>query len=180
MGLSTHCHLRTATQLARDFKSIPGAVDVRIQQRFDAPQVKLEIDRARASSLGITPDEIVKNVVSSVSNSATYSPSIWIDPKTGIDYLFGVQFPENTIKTFADLLDIAITSPLQSRAVPLSWLAKTVPLKGPIELNHVNLEPVIDIFMDAQGRDIGGIARDAQRLMDKAKLPPGYKATDPR
>jgi multidrug efflux pump subunit AcrB len=166
----------TAVKLAEQFKTIPGAVDVRIQQRFDAPEVKLEIDRGRASAVGITPDEIVKNVVSSVANSATYNPAIWIDPKTGIDYLFGVQFPDNTISNFDDLMNIPITSATQNRSVPLNWLAKASKMSGPIELNHVNLQPVIDIYMDAQGRDIGGVARDTQKWIDKMKLPEGYLA----
>ncbi len=163
-----------AKKIIEDFKKIPGAVDVRIQQRFDAPQIKMDIDREHASEVGITPDEVVKNVVSAVSNSATYNPAIWIDPKTGIDYLFGVQFPENTIKDFNQLMQIPITSPMQNRSVPLSALTKTKQFNGPIELNHVNLQPVIDIYLDAQGRDIAGVANDAQKILDKAKLPPGY------
>jgi CzcA family heavy metal efflux pump len=165
-----------ATQLASEFKKIPGAVDVRVQQRFDAPQLKLNINRDKASELGVSPDEIVKNVVSAVANSSSYDPEIWIDPKTGIDYLFGVQFSEKAVSTENELMNIPITSPQQSRSIPLSDLATVEHGQGPIELNHKNLQPVLDIYLDAQGRDIGGVASDAQKILDSTKLPVGYWA----
>ena len=71
-----------------------------MQQRFDAPEIKLKISREKASDVGLNPDEVVKNVVSAVSNSSTYNFSIWVDPKTGIDYPFGVQYPEESLFQF--------------------------------------------------------------------------------
>jgi multidrug efflux pump subunit AcrB len=163
-----------AESILPEIKKVRGAVDVRIKQKFDAPQIKLEIDRQKAMDVGLTPEDIVKNVVSAVSNSTSFMPDIWIDPKTGIDYLFGVQFREASMSSFESLLNIPITNPQQNRPVPLSWLATTTQTKGPVELNHVNLQPVIDIYLDAEGRDIGGVARDAQRILDTHKMKPGY------
>jgi multidrug efflux pump subunit AcrB len=163
-----------AETLLPEIRKIPGAVDVRIQQKFDAPQMNLNINRQKAMELGLTPEDIVKNVVSGVSNSATYKPSIWIDPKTGIDYLFGVQFEEKSMTSFANLLSIPVTNPQQNRSVPLRWLADTNETKGPVELNHVNLQPVIDIYLDAQGRDIAGVAKDVDKVLASHKLPTGF------
>lgn len=155
-------------------KKIPGAVDVRIQQKLDAPQINLNIDRAKARDLGLTPDDVVKNVVSGVVNSATYSQAMWIDPKTGIDYLLGVQFPENKMDNMQDLLNIPITGPTHKRSVTLGALATTSESKGATEINHKNLQPVIDIFLDAQGRDIAGVSNDVQKILDKVQFPKGY------
>jgi multidrug efflux pump subunit AcrB len=165
-----------AEEIAAEAKKIVGAVDVRVQQRFDAPQISLEIDRAKAKDVGLTPDNIIKNVVSAVSNSVSYNPAIWIDPKTGIDYFFGVQFPENRVQNMDDLMNIPLTSDEQNRSVQLRQIASTTLTKGPIELNHVNLQPVIDIYLDAQGRDIAGVANDVQKIIEKKKLPTGYWA----
>ncbi len=167
---------KVAENYLPEIKKVRGAVDVRIQQKFDAPQINLEIDRHKAMNLGLTPEDIVKNVVSGVSNSASYKPSIWIDPKTGIDYFFGVQFSENLMSSIDNLMDIPVTNPDQNRSVPLRWLATTHESKGPVELNHVDLKPVIDIYLDAQGRDIAGVAKDVQTILNKQPLPAGYFA----
>ena len=165
-----------AESLVPALKKIRGAVDVRVQQRFDAPQITLAVDREKAREMGLTPDEVIKNVVSATSNSATYNQAIWIDPKTGIDYLFGVQFPESIMTSVQQLLLTPITSSVQNRSVPLSSLATTSLTKGATELNHVNLEPVIDVYLDAQDRDISGVAADVQAELNKIKMPKGYAA----
>jgi multidrug efflux pump subunit AcrB len=165
-----------AIDLAAAIKRLPGAVDVRVQQRFDAPQIHLEVDRKEASKLGLTPDGVVRNVVSAVSGSGTFNPAIWIDPKTGIDYPFQVQYPENKFVTFDDLMGISITSNDQNRSVPLRRIARTSLTKGPSEINHVNLKPVIDIYLDAQARDVGSLSRDVEQLIRRSDMPAGYSA----
>ena len=164
---------KLAQELATEMKTIPGAVDVRVQQKFDAPQFHLDVDRKKVRDLGLTPDEVVKNVVSAVSNSSTYNPAIWIDPKTGIDYFFGVQFPEATMSSVADLMNIPVTSQRQDRSVLLKDIATVTEGKGPIELNHKDLQPVVDILLDAQGRDIAGVSNDVQKIIDKKQVPTG-------
>ena len=165
-----------AETLLPKLKSISGAVDVRIKQRFDTPEIQLEIDRRKASDIGLSADTILKNVVSSVANSSAYSPAVWIDPKSGIDYLFGVQMADHSFESMDSLLDIPITSQDQDRSVMLKDVAKLSHSVGPTELNHTNLQPVIDIYLDAQGKDIGSVATDAKKVLDSVTIPAGYWA----
>jgi multidrug efflux pump subunit AcrB len=167
--------LTVANALLPQIKGVRGAVDVRLQQRFDAPEINLNLDREKIRDLGLNPDEVIKNIVSATSNSATYNQQVWIDPKSGVDYLFGVQFPEKNLTTMEDLLQIPITSPFQKRSVPLKWMTNVSIGKGPTELNHSNLQPVLDIFLDAQDRDIAGVAHDIRDLIKKQQLTPGTK-----
>ena len=85
---------RLADQLVELIRAIPGAVDARAQQRLDAPQLYLDVDRDKADALGLSIDSAMKSVVSSVSGSSSFSPAIWVDPRTGLDFQFGVQLPE--------------------------------------------------------------------------------------
>jgi CzcA family heavy metal efflux pump len=163
-----------AQALSEKIKSIRGAVDVRVQQRFDSPQITLNVDRKKSAELGLTTDEVVKNVVSAVSGSSTFSPAIWVDPKSGIDYLLGVQFQESQLNSIEDLKNIPITGRDQDRSVPLERISTITRTQGPSEINHVNLKSVIDIFLDAQGRDIGGVSSDVAKLIQATKLDPGY------
>ena len=165
-----------AQEIAKVIKSIPGAVDVRVQQRFDAPQLKLSVDRKKAGLLGLTTDEVAKNVVSALNGSSTFSPSIWVDPQNGIDYMLGVQFPESRVTHLEDLLDIPITGRFQERSVPLKRMASIAHSQGPTEINHVNLRPVVDIYLDAQGRDIAGVSKDVQHILNQYQFPEGYQA----
>lgn len=166
-----------ATQLAGQIKSLKGSTDIRIQQRFDSPQLNLEVDRKEAGKLGLTVDEVMKNVVSSVSSSTSFNPSIWVDPKSGIDYLFGVQFHESDINNFEELMSIPLTGRHQERSIPLRRIATLKKSTGPNEVHHENLSSVIDLYLDAQGRDIGSLSRSIQKLIQQTQFPKGYSAS---
>jgi HAE1 family hydrophobic/amphiphilic exporter-1 len=71
-----------------------GVSDVFIPQDIDAPALKLNINRIRASELGLSQKEVVDNVISALTSNAMIAPSYWVDPKTGNDYLLTVQYPE--------------------------------------------------------------------------------------
>jgi multidrug efflux pump subunit AcrB len=163
-----------ADQLKEKIKNLRGAVDVRIQQRLDAPQIMLAVDRKKSGELGLSTDEVIKNIVSAVSGSSSFNSSIWVDPTNGIDYLLGVQFSEDTISSLNQLLQIPITGSKQERSVPLSKLVKLTHVSGPSELNHVNLKSVVDIFTDAEDRDVGGLSKDIQKVVNDTALPQGY------
>jgi CzcA family heavy metal efflux pump len=165
-----------AKDLASRLSAVPGAVDVRVQQRFDAPQLDLTVDRAKAGRLGLATDEVVKNVVSALSGSSIFSPAIWVDPRSGIDYLMGVQFPENEVTSVDDLLNVPITGTHQARSVPLRWIASVSRDEGPTELNHINLKPVINILADVDSKDIGSVGRDFDKVIAATTLPDGYRA----
>lgn len=163
-----------AQGLSDKVKSLRGAVDVRVQQRLDAPEIKLNIDRQRTEELGLTTKGVIENVLSAVAGSSTFSPLIWVDPKSGVEYLLGVQFAETAVSRFEDLSRIPIRGPQQNRAVPLGRIATVEKTLGPSEINHVNLEPVIDVFLDSQGRDIGGLCRDIERAIAATPPPASY------
>jgi outer membrane protein TolC len=162
-----------AAELLPEIKKIRGAVDVRVLQRLDAPVLRIDMDRQKVSDLGLTPDLVVKNLVSAVSNSSTYKQNIWIDPATGIDYLLGVQFPESKVRSEKDIREIPITGPDQDRSVPLGTLVSIKKATGATEINHQNLQPVTDILLDAQDRDIGGVGKDLAALIARTPLPNG-------
>ena len=164
-----------ATKLAEKIKKIPGAVDVRIQERFDAPYLDLNIDRKKAMDLGISTDDVIKNVVSAVTGSATFASNvIWVDPKTGINYPMSVQFAEQQVESFPQLENIPIRGLNRERVSPLNKIATITQVKGPVQIDHVNFNRVTDIYLDAQGRDIGGLSEEVQRLINKMPLPEGY------
>jgi len=168
---------KIARALAEEIKKLTGAVDVRVQQRFDDPLIYIDINREKAMDLGVFIDEVVKNVDSAVTGSATFdTSSLWVDPKTGIDYFLAVQIPEAKITDFTQLGNIAIRGFDRNRTFPLNQIATISLTKGWTQINHVNFRPVIDIYLDAQDRDIGGLSNDVLKTINQFSIPQNYSA----
>jgi len=175
--------LEVAHQIAEKIKryaeSVPGAVDVRIQQRLDAPQINIDVDRVKAAQVGLTQEEIVKNVVTALNSSVNFAPSFWIDEKNGNHYFIGAQYRENDIQSINTILDIPVTGKNQPTPVALRTVAKFSRGTAYSEINHLNITRVTDIFVNVQGRDVGSVAHDIERYIDKiktdrAQVPEGY------
>src|SRR5713101_4834168 len=175
--------LEVAHQIAEKIKryaeSVPGAVDVRIQQRLDAPQINIDIDRVKAAQVGLTQEEIVKNVVTALNSSINFAPSFWIDEKNGNHYFIGAQYRENDIQSINTVLDIPVTGKKQPIPVALRTVAKFSRGTAYSEINHLNITRVTDIFVNVRGRDVGAVAADIGRYIDKIKndrtiVPEGY------
>ena len=86
----------------------------------NAPELTLIVNRAKAASLHLTQDDIMKSIIAATNSSIAYNKTnFWIDPVNGMQYFVGVQFPEDAIKTRQDVLDIPITGPKQPTPIPL-------------------------------------------------------------
>ena len=77
----------TALKLATEIQRIPGVADVYIPQDIDYPALKLDVDRTRASELGLDQQEVVGNVITALTSNQMIAPSYWVDPKSGQDYM---------------------------------------------------------------------------------------------
>ncbi len=168
-----------AEKIKRFAESVRGAVDVRIQQRLDAPQINIDIDRVKAAQVGLTQEEIVKNIVTALNSSTNFAPSFWIDEKNGNHYFIGAQYRENDIQSINTVLDIPITGKKQPVPVALRTVAKFSRGTAYSEINHLNITRVTDIFVNVRGRDVGSVAGDIERYIDKIKndrsqVPEGY------
>jgi multidrug efflux pump subunit AcrB len=175
-----------AREIARRVATIPGSVDVRVQQVIHGPQLDYDIDRTRASQLGLTQANVVNSVLTSLSSSVQPSPNFWVSPQNGVAYPLVVQTPQSQIAT----VDAVGATPLASsgtdagetttdvdapsRAVPVASAPPTQLLRNvssmvrattPVDISHFNVQPVFDVFADVQGIDLGTVARGVDRVM---------------
>src|SRR5258708_37114501 len=90
-GMNQRGNYLVAEKLANEVRHIPGAVDVHVQQAFDSPTLYMQIDRARAQSVGIQSRDIAQNVLVSLSSSFQTSPPFWLDPKNAVEYSAAAQ-----------------------------------------------------------------------------------------
>ena len=168
-----------AEKIKRYAETVRGAVDVRIQQRLDAPAINIDVDRIKAAQVGLTQEEIVKNVVTALNSSINFAPSFWIDEKNGNHYFIGAQYRENDIRSINTVLDIAVTGKSQPMPVALRTVAKFSRGTAYSEINHLNITRVTDIFVSVRDRDVGAVAANIQNYIeklssDRAQVPEGY------
>jgi multidrug efflux pump subunit AcrB len=176
-GNDLHVAYGVAEKIKKVVENVSGTEDVRIQQRLDYPQIEINVDRVKAAYLGLTQENIVKNIVTTLNSSINFAPAFWIDHKNGNHYFLGAQYEEEKIQSLETLENISMTSPsLNGNGKPL--LLKNVAAfkrtTAPSEVNHLDISRVIDVYANVSGRDIGSIAADIEEGLKKIDIPSGY------
>ncbi|MEE8467125.1 MAG: efflux RND transporter permease subunit [Planctomycetota bacterium] len=159
-----------ASAIAAEMRQVPGAVDVRVAQPLDYPSIEIQVDRVKAAYLGLTQEEVIKNVTTAINSSVNFSPSFWIAPN-GNHYLLGAQYAEEDIETFETLLDIPIVGAGSTQPTLLRNVATLHRTTSPAVVKHLNITRTLDIFANVEGRDLGSVTRDIEaRLKASPRL----------
>jgi multidrug efflux pump subunit AcrB len=164
-----------AEKLLNQLKFVPGAVDLRIQQAFNYPKIHIDVDRTKASEIGYTQSDVATNLLVSLSGSFQTAPSFWLDPVLGISYSIATQAPQYRVDTLQDLKNIPVSNGRGGTPQILEGLASFSRSGEMAVVSHYDITPVLDIFGAVDGRDLGGVARDIQPIVDRARkeLPEG-------
>jgi multidrug efflux pump subunit AcrB len=165
-----------ADNLLAKMRYVSGAADLRIQQPFDEPYLRYSVERTKAQELGFSAQNIAQNLLVSLSGSFQTSPTFWVDPKNHVSYQIATQTPQYRADTLQDLANLPITGTDPNS--PPSLMASLVSMRrgtGMAVVSHYNVAPVIDIFGNVAGRDLGGVATDINKIIDAARpqLPRG-------
>src|SRR5215813_8883070 len=167
----------TALKLASEIRRIPGVADVYIPQDIDYPALKLDVDRTRASQLGLDQQEVVGNVITALTSNQMIAPSYWVDPRSGQDYMLTVQYTEGQIKSLADLRAIPVRASGNALPTRLDTISSIRRVKAPTEVDHYQIRRVTDIYVRPLGEELGSIADDIDRIIAKTKVPEGLTVT---
>src|SRR6058998_1795687 len=166
-----------ALEVAARMGRIPGAVDVHLHQVVNTPSLQVNVDRSRAAELGLTQRDVANSMLVSLSSSAVVSPNYWSDPRSGINYIVAVQTPQSRVDSVNTLMNTAITPSAAGQSQLLSNLATLERREVPAVISHSNVQPVFDVYADVQGRDLGSVAAEVQKIVAeyRGKLPPGHR-----
>jgi multidrug efflux pump subunit AcrB len=175
-GANQQGNYLAAEKLASEIRHIPGAVDVHVQQAFDTPTIRMNIDRTRAQSVGLQARDIAQNVLVSLSSSFQTAPAFWLDPKNGVSYNVAVQSPQYRVDSVQTLQNIPVGG--GTPGIPpqiLGNMVDTVSTARPAEISHYNVQPMINVYASVDGRDLGGVADEvAKRVKNiESQLPKG-------
>ena len=168
---------RVALDLLARVKAVRGAVDTHLHQIVDSPSFFVNVDRVRASEIGLTELQIANDLNTSLSSSFQVSPNFWADPKTGVPYQVAVQTPEYRLSSISDLTNTPLM--LSGRdGTKLEMLSNVATLsREPMQtlITHSNIQRTFDIYANVQDRDLGSVEADLKQILPEfqKRLKPG-------
>lgn len=162
-----------AQKLALQLKQSKRVSDVLIPQDIDYPGLELNIDREQASLLGLTPKDVVDNVITALTSDGMIAPSYWIDPKSGNNYMVTVQYFNEKVNsmTMSDFRNIPLRAASAAKYTPLQSVARIEPINTPTEVDHYQIRRVFDVYVMPQSEDLSGINKEVNGLLKRLVLP---------
>ena len=174
-GMDLKTNDKIAQDLARQIRAAKGVSDVYIPQDMDYPALQVNVNRDRAAELGLTPKEVIDNLITALTSDVMIAPSYWVDPKNGNNYFVTVQYPENQVKSIQDLKAMPLRAPNLKLPTYLNQVADVVPILTPTEVDHYQLQRTIDVYVAPTGEDIGGPQREISQIIARTQLPPNTR-----
>jgi len=158
-----------AGKLVGDMRQVAGIADVRLQQADNYPELDIDIDRTRASQLGITENDITRSLVVNFSGSLQTAPTFWLNPKNNVSYPIVVQAPQYWISSIADVRNLPITGTNPGTFELLGALGTLHRSPSPAVVSHYAEKPAYDVYATTQGIDLGTVADGVQKVLDETR-----------
>ena len=148
---------------------IPGLVDARIQQSLSEPAFDVDVDRTRAKYVGISESDVTNSMVVNLAGSSQVQPTFWLNPENGVNYSIVMQTPQYQVDSLNALQNLPITSSGSPNAQPqvLGAIADFKRRAIPAVYSQYNVQPLVQIYGTTQGRDLGAVAADVQKVLDE-------------
>jgi multidrug efflux pump subunit AcrB len=169
---------KTAQNLADRIRRLPNVGQVYIPQDMNYPALKINVDRVHAAELGLTQKEIVNNVITALNSNTMIAPNYWVDYQTGNDYFLSVQYYEQghaAIHDLVDLKQIPLRSPMLQKPTTLESVVKLENTQSPTEINHYQIQRVVDVYVTPVSEDLGRVASAVRGIIADARLPPNIR-----
>jgi multidrug efflux pump subunit AcrB len=158
-----------ADELLRRVRLVPGVVDARIEQSQSNPVYNVDVDRARAQYIGLTERDVTNSLLVMLAGSSQVAPTFWLNPQNGVQYPIVMQTPQYRVDTLSALrnLPLTATGPLTAAAVPqvLGGVAKVRRTTSNAVVSQYNIAPMVQIYATTQGRDLGAVAADINKII---------------
>jgi len=165
-----------AQKIAGELNAIPGVVDSHVFQVPDAPALSIDVDRTLAQQVGLSEDQIAKNVLVTANSSAQTSPNFWIDPRNSVSYPLVVQMPTYRVNSTQDLAAVPISTSGGKSSQILMNVAQFGRKNVPLVASQLNIRPVFDVNADVQGRDLASAAAEIDKVLEKERAIANEKA----
>ena len=156
-----------AEVLLRGLRHVPGLADARIQQSLNNPGFDVDVDRTRAQYVGVTERDVTNSMVVNLAGSSQVAPTYWLNPANGVNYAIVMQTPQYQVDSLSALQDLAITA-AGAPSQTLGAIANIARVTTPAVYSQYNIAPMVQIYGTTQGRDLGAVAGDVQKVVNDA------------
>jgi multidrug efflux pump subunit AcrB len=173
-GRDLHSIYGLAQDIGDKVRSLRGVGEVYIPQDMNYPAVRLDVNRVHAAELGLSPKDVVDNVITALNSNTMIAPNYWVDYKTGNDYFLTVQYYEEgraAIHSLVDLKGIPLRAPNLPRPTTLDSVVSLTSAQSPTEVDHYQIQRSVDIYVTPTGEDLGGISGAIRRMLQKTTVP---------
>ena len=175
---------RLADELLLQMRHVPGLVDLRVQQPLDYPTLDIDMDRTKAVQGGYTARDVDQSVLNTLSGSFQITPMFFLNYKNGVNYNLVAQTPQYDMESLQALQNIPIHATTGTGATGTTSnaasgiLANIASVHRDTEMavvSHYNIRRTIDIYGSIQGRDLGAVGAQVQRIVNnnKSRFPRG-------
>ena len=153
-------------------EKVPGAVDINLQQQISVPQVTIRIDRKRAARYGLKVGEVASDIATLLNGETA---STVLEGQRTFD--LSVRLEGQARDSVRAIRDMLIDTPGTGGAakIPLRSVADVEVDDQPYQINRENVQRLIVLSFNVQGRDLGNVIGDVQKAVANGlSLPPGY------
>jgi multidrug efflux pump subunit AcrB len=181
-----------AERLLDKIKAVAGTADLRIQQPFDDPALRVDVDRTKALQMGLSQRDVATSLLTATSGSFQTSPSFWLNPQNNVSYNIAVQAPQYALDSLQDIANIPLsvsaassgpnatgtTNPTAGRPVQILGNVTSISRDAvPATVSHYNIAPAIDIFGNVVGTDLASVDAKIESIIAgvKKELPRGSR-----
>lgn len=174
-GVNHEASKAFAYKLLREIRRVPGIADPRMQQSDETPQLNFTVDRVRAAQLGFSEKDVTSALATSLAGTGQTAPNFYLNPKNNVSYGIVAQAPEYKMDSLEALLNTPVSSSSGAPPQVLGALGKITRTRTAAVVNHYNVLPEIDLYATVQDRDLGAVAADVQKIMNRhrSELPRG-------
>ncbi len=166
-GNDDHGNRAVAARMMQQLSEVPGLVDLRLEQPDDSPVLKVTVDRTKALNGGYTQSDIAGSAVNILSGSAQLTPQYFLNDKNHVLYSIIAEAPQYQIQSLRDLENIPLASPTSKTPEILADVSSISRSTEPPIITHYNTRRTLDIYANVQDRDLGSVARQVKRIVDR-------------
>ena len=155
-------------QIGAEMNEVAGIVDVNVEQQISLPQIEITPRREMLAKYGITIPEFSQYVSMAIGGEKVSEVFVGNKP-----YDLTVKVDDNRRDSRERIENLKINS--NSGMIPLSYVADIKTGSGPNTINRENVERMLTVSANVDGRDLRGAVEDIKRLVaEHVELPEGY------
>jgi multidrug efflux pump subunit AcrB len=155
-----------ANKLLAQVRHVTGVADARIQQSAALPTLDVNLDRTRAQYAGVTAADVTNSLVVNLASSSQVAPVYWLNEKNGVTYPIALQTPQYQIDTLPALQNL----PVNATGAPTTVLGGIADIRrthSDAVVSQYDISPMVEIYATTQGRDLGAVSADIQKIIAK-------------